>query len=198
MKLTHDNGNRGRSDLGTCAMIGAGTVSEGFHAFTILDFAGESDDGSRGTSNPVTQDMMVKLRLPLERALRSGHPWIYRRALCEAPKVAGEVVAVQGRDARLVGRGISDDGAIAVRMFTTGDEPVDARLFAARLAEAVALRERVLPSETDAYRLVHGEGDRLPGFVVDIYAAYAVLRFDSPALHSWLPLWLQALTPYLQ
>jgi 23S rRNA (cytosine1962-C5)-methyltransferase len=105
---------------------------------------------------------------------------------------------VQGRNGRFVGRGISDEGSIGVRMFTTRDEPVDARLFADRLAGARALRERILPPDTNAYRLVHGEGDLLPGFVVDIYAAYAVLAFDSPALYSWLPTWLEVLTPELE
>jgi 23S rRNA (cytosine1962-C5)-methyltransferase len=142
--------------------------------------------------------MTVKLRVPLERVLHSGHPWVYRKALHEPPTAPGKIVAVLGRNGRFVGRGISDEGSIAVRMFTTSDEPVDARLFAERLTAACALRQRILPPDTNAYRLVHGEGDRLPGFVVDIYGAYAVLRFDSPALHSWLPMWLEVLMPDLQ
>jgi 23S rRNA (cytosine1962-C5)-methyltransferase len=105
---------------------------------------------------------------------------------------------VQGRDGRFIGRGISEEGAIAVRMFTTHDEPVDGRLFAARLDDAFELRRRVVPPETNAYRLVHGEGDRLPGFVVDLYGAHAVLRFDSPAFHAWLPTWLEVLTPLFE
>ena len=140
----------------------------------------------------------VQLRVPLERVLRSGHPWVFRRALRSPPGRAGRVVVVQGRDGRSIGRGISDDGAIAVRIFTTRDEPVDGRLFAARLAEAFELRRRVVPPETNAYRLVHGEGDRLPGFVVDLYGDFAVLRFDSLALHAWLPTWLEVLTPLFE
>jgi len=146
----------------------------------------------------VSGEMTVKLCVPLERVLRSGHPWVYRKALHEPPTAAGEVVAVLSRDGKFIGRGISDEGSIAVRVFTTRDEPVDKRLFADRLTAACALRQRILPPETNAYRLVHGEGDRLPGFVVDLYGAYAVLRFDSPALHSWLPLWLEVLVPHLQ
>jgi len=142
--------------------------------------------------------MALKLRVPLERVLRSGHPWVYRKALRDPPATAGRVVAVHGRNGRFVCRGISDEGPIAIRVFTTHDEPVDASLFAERLSEASALRRRILPPETNAYRLVHGEGDRLPGFVVDIYAAYAVLSFDSPALQSWLPMWLEVLTPELR
>jgi len=155
----------------------------------------DSGDGSRKAGEPVTREDTVELRVPLERVLRAGHPWVFRRALRKPPRSAGRVVAVHGRDGRFIGRGISDDGAIAVRMFTTRDEPVDGRLFAERLAEAFKLREQILPPETNAYRLVHGEGDRLPGFVVDLYGDYAVLRFDSPALHSWLPTWLEALVP---
>jgi len=146
----------------------------------------------------VTQEETLKLRVALERVLRSGHPWVYRRALRDPPSVGGRIVAVQGRDGSFIGRGISDDGAIAVRMFTTRDVPLSSELFAERIAEATALRRRILPSNTNAYRLIHGEGDRFPGFVVDIYAVYAVLRFESPALYSWLPVWLEALTPHLQ
>lgn len=151
----------------------------------------------RGHGAPGVQEIVVQLRVPLERVLRSGHPWVYRKALREPPASAGRVVAVHGRNGRFVGRGISDEGAIAVRVFTTRDEPVDASLFAARLSEASDLRRRILPPETNAYRLVHGEGDRLPGFVVDVYGAYAVLSLDSPALRPWLPTWLEVLAPEL-
>lgn len=146
----------------------------------------------------MTREETVQLRVPLERVLRAGHPWVFQRALRKPPGSAGRVVVVQGRDGRFVGRGISDDGAIAVRMFTARDEPLDRELFAARLAEAFELRQRILPPETNAYRLVHGEGDRLPGFVVDLYGDHAVLRFDSPALHSWASTWLEALTPLFE
>ncbi|MGB8224122.1 MAG: class I SAM-dependent rRNA methyltransferase [Polyangiales bacterium] len=156
------------------------------------------DDGSKEIGSPVTQETTLRLRVPLERMLHAGHPWVYTRALHSPPTVAGAVVAVQGRNGRLIGRGISDLGPIAVRMFSIGDEPLDARLFAERLSAACELRQRILPADTNTYRLVHGEGDRLPGFVVDIYAAYAVLRFDSQALHSWLPVWLEVLRPQLQ
>ncbi len=142
--------------------------------------------------------MTLKLRVPLERVLRSGHPWVYRRALENPPTTAGRLVSLHGRNGRFIGRGISDDGPIAVRVFTTRDEPIDARLFSERLAAACALRERILPPETNAYRLVHGEGDLLPGFVVDIYGAYAVLSFDSAGLYSWLPTWLEVLKPELE
>lgn len=141
---------------------------------------------------------VLELRLALERTLQAGHPWVYRRALRDPPRVPGQVVTVQSRSGRFVGRGISDEGPIAVRIFTTRDEAIDERLFADRLAAACALRRQILPPDTDTYRLVHGEGDRLPGFVVDVYASYAVLLFDSPALHTWLPTWLEVLTPELE
>lgn len=146
----------------------------------------------------MTQDRTLKLRIPLERVLRSGHPWVYRRALRDPPARAGEVVTLQDRNGRFIARGISDDGPIAARIFTTREQPLTARLFAERLEQACALRRRVLPPDTNAYRLVHGEGDRLPGFVVDIYGQYAVLALDSKGLYSWLPTWLEVLTPELQ
>jgi 23S rRNA (cytosine1962-C5)-methyltransferase len=66
-------------------------------------------------------------------------------------------------------------------VFSTRDEPLDRSLIATRIASALELRERLAPPETDALRLLHGEGDRLPGVVCDRYADFAVLRYDGSA-----------------
>ena len=78
------------------------------------------------------------------------------------------------------------------------DDPVDADLFDQRVAEAFDLRRRFCPPETDAYRLLHGEGDRLPGVVVDRYGAHAVLRYDGEATAAHHETWVEILWPRLQ
>jgi 23S rRNA (cytosine1962-C5)-methyltransferase len=137
------------------------------------------------------------LRKSLERALAAGHPWVFREALTDLDAAPGEVVTVRDGRGRFVARGIADAGAIGVRVFVTRDEPVDARLFAVRLREAAALRARVVPTDTDAYRLVHGEGDRLPGFVCDVYGAYATVQLDGAGAEAWRGPFLDALAPVL-
>jgi 23S rRNA (cytosine1962-C5)-methyltransferase len=137
------------------------------------------------------------LRKSLERALVSGHPWVFREALTDFDAAPGEVVTVRDGRGRFVARGIADGGAIGVRVFATRDEPVDARLLAVRVREAAALRARVVPADTDAYRLVHGEGDRLPGFVCDVYGAYATVQLDGAGAEAWRGPFLDALAPVL-
>lgn len=129
----------------------------------------------------------VRLTKALERAIAGGHPWIFREALAGGGSgpAPGEVVTVLDRKGRFLARGLAEAGPIAVRVFTTVDRPLDAELFAARLDAALALRSRLGPAQTDGLRLVHGEGDGLPGVVVDRYANYAVLRLDGAAIEGW-------------
>jgi 23S rRNA (cytosine1962-C5)-methyltransferase len=125
--------------------------------------------------------LTVTLRKSLEQSLRAGHPWIFRDALESFAAASGTPVRVVDRKGRFVASGLCDAGPIAVRVFTLEDRAVDALLFRARIDAAFALRAQIAPPETDAYRLVHGEGDRLPGFVCDRYGSCAVLKLDGEA-----------------
>jgi 23S rRNA (cytosine1962-C5)-methyltransferase len=139
----------------------------------------------------------LRLRKPLERALRSGHPWVFRDALDSADVPVGTQVRVLDRQGRFVATGLADSGPIGVRVYSLRDEPIDTALFASRVQRALALREHVVPEHTDAYRVLHGEGDGLPGFVCDRYASCAVLKLDGEAAAARLPSLLEALTPQL-
>lgn len=133
----------------------------------------------------MTRAATVKLGKPLERVVSAGHPWIFRDALVGTLARAGEVVTVLDRKGRFLARGLAESGPIGVRVFTTRDRPVDRELLRERLDAALELRRRLAPPATDAVRLVHGEGDGLPGVVVDRYGAYAVLRYDGAAIERW-------------
>jgi 23S rRNA (cytosine1962-C5)-methyltransferase len=128
---------------------------------------------------------IARLCRALRGAIEAGHPWIWREALdrsFDAPP--GTVVRVVD-DRGPVALGLADSGPIAVRILSTRPATIDDAFFAARIARAASLRDRVLPPETDAYRLVHGEGDGLPGTVVDVYARWAVVQFDGQAAERW-------------
>lgn len=114
-----------------------------------------------------------------------GHPWIWRDALADFRADAGDVVTVVDARNAFVARGLAEEGPIGVRVFTLQDEPVDESLFSRRIDEAFALRERIVPSETNAYRLLNGEGDRVPGIVCDRYASYATVQLDGAAAPAW-------------
>jgi 23S rRNA (cytosine1962-C5)-methyltransferase len=135
----------------------------------------------------------VKLVRPVERTIAHGHPWVYRDALERHRAAPGRVLTLLDRRGRFLARGLAETGPIGLRVLTLRDEPVDADLIVGRLRSAAALRARTLPAQTDAYRLVHGEGDRLPGLVCDRYAEFAVVRFDGDAMPAWRAPLLEAL-----
>jgi 23S rRNA (cytosine1962-C5)-methyltransferase len=131
----------------------------------------------------------VRLRKELERSIRAGHPWIYADAL-EAPRglQTGSVVDVVGRDGKVLARGLYDARSpIAVRIATLDPaEEVDAAFVRRRIEAALRARRGVIDArETDAFRWLNGEGDFLPGVVVDVYASVAVARFDGDAVRAW-------------
>ncbi len=132
----------------------------------------------------------VRLIKDLARHLRAGHPWVWRDAV-SAPKLpSGTEVDLVDRDQRFLARGLYDARSpIAIRVFTLDEqERIDGALVRARLAEALAARRGVIDArETDAFRWCNGEGDFLPGVVVDVYAQVAVVRLDGDAARALLP-----------
>jgi 23S rRNA (cytosine1962-C5)-methyltransferase len=124
----------------------------------------------------------VTLAKNLVRALRGGHPWVFRDALERPPALPhGAPVELRDRDARPVAVGFWDSTSpIAVRVLEAGpvadlDREVDERLKAA-LGRRL---ERLDRARTNAFRWIHGEADRLPGIHVDLYDDAAVVRFDG-------------------
>lgn len=131
----------------------------------------------------------VELPPSLERRLSRGHPWVYRDHISEALRFeTGSWVRL--RAGRFVGYGLWDaDSPIALRVYSRKGildrASVTERVRAAH-ARRAAIRYR---GDTDAFRLIHGEGDRLPGIVVDRYGDFAVVSTDTPAVEplvGWL------------
>jgi len=128
----------------------------------------------------VTEDRVVISSRGVER-LRSGHFWVYRSDIREAQAGAGAIVRVTDERGRFHGRAFySDKSQIAVRLLTREDVPIDRAFFAERLRAAAAYRDIVV-EDTDAFRLVYGESDRLPSVVVDRYGDYLVIQTLSQA-----------------
>src|SRR6266446_1367243 len=130
--------------------------------------------------------LKLELQKDLARHLRNGHPWVYKRAVERPPPglEAGAVVDVTS-GGKFVARGYYDPaGAVRVRVLTRDpSEAIGPLFWRRRIATAVALRRAyVLSEETDCARLVHGEGDGLPGVVIDLYARFAVLKLYSAGL----------------
>ena len=113
------------------------------------------------------------------RRFRTGHPWIFSNELTRVPKdlEPGQPVDVKGPTGEWVGRGyFNPHSLIAVRLLSRESVVVDEAFWDQRIAQAQALRERLLPGE-EAYRLVFGEADGLPGLIADRYGAVLAAQF---------------------
>lgn len=129
----------------------------------------------------------ISLKRGKEESLDRFHPWVFSGAIAsDTAKIEeGDVVKVRAHDGRLIGTGHYQIGSIAVRMLDFGDTPIDDAFYGRRLAEAWRLRRTLglRTADNHAFRLVHGEGDFLPGLVVDVYGDTAVLQAHSPGMH---------------
>ncbi len=122
---------------------------------------------------------MTEVRVNRKGANRvaSGHPWIFSSDVAERDHAApGSVVKVADPERRALGMAhYSSTSQICLRLLSREIQEIGPEFFAQRLAEANEFR-RMVVRDTDAYRLVHGEGDRLPALVVDRYGDYLVIQ----------------------
>ena len=128
----------------------------------------------------------VILKRGKEESLKRFHPWVFSGAIARMDKVEeGDLVTVYDHEGNLIGNGHFQIGSIAVRILSFDDTEIDANFFLRRLAEAYKMRQALglLRPDNNAFRLVHGEGDFLPGLVIDIYGTTAVMQAHSPGMH---------------
>lgn len=130
----------------------------------------------------------LRLKRGKEESLDRYHPWVFSGALADTPPDTleeGDIVAIVAHDGRHIGVGHYQIGSIAVRILAFGNVEINDAFYAERLEQALLLRRALglARHDNDAYRLVHGEGDFLPGLVVDIYGPTAVLQAHSPGMH---------------
>lgn len=130
---------------------------------------------------------IITLKRGKEDSLNRFHPWVFSGAIASMPEdlEEGDIVDVVSHDGRHIGVGHYQVGSIMVRILDFGETEINQAFFATRLAEALKLRKalRLDREDNNAYRLVHGEGDFLPGLIVDIYGNTAVVQAHSPGMH---------------
>ena len=130
----------------------------------------------------------IFLKRGKEESLARRHPWIFSGAIerIEGDPEEGDVVDVYARSGEFLARGHYQIGSITVRVLSFEQEEIDAAWWEARLRAAWAVRRAIglIDSpDTDCYRLVHGEGDNLPGLVIDIYGDVAVVQAHSVGMY---------------
>jgi 23S rRNA (cytosine1962-C5)-methyltransferase len=134
---------------------------------------------------------MLRLTRTAAMAVKRGHPWVYREGITRPPRslATGASVALADEEGASLGRGLWDASSpIAVRVFSRASgSPLDAAALGQAALAAIARRDGRFDEGTTAYRLVNGEGDRVPGLVIDRYGEVAVLRLDTEAWTPHLP-----------
>ena len=133
----------------------------------------------------------VHLRRGKEESLLRRHPWVFSGAIERiseglSPLAEGDIVDVVTKQGEFIAKGHYQIGSIAVRVLSFEQVDIDAKWWEERIAKAKELREAMAlinNSDTTCYRLVHGEGDLLPGLVIDVYGRTAVVQCHSVGMY---------------
>ena len=130
----------------------------------------------------------IYLKRGKEESLLRFHPWIFSGAIHHTDNgiEEGDVVRVLSEKGDFIAVGHYQQGSIAVRVLTFNDVDIDDRYWESRLQSALDLRQSIGLADsphTDAYRLVHGEGDLMPGLIIDVYRQTAVMQAHSIGMH---------------
>ena len=131
---------------------------------------------------------LLYLKKGKEESLKRYHPWIFSGAVhhTEGELQEGDVVTVLTIDGEFVAVGHWQIGSISVRVLSFLDEPIDIHFWEERLRVALSVRVRIRVADcqdNNTFRLVHGEGDNLPGLVIDMYGPVAVMQAHSVGMH---------------
>jgi len=130
----------------------------------------------------------IILKPKKEESLKRFHPWIFSGAVQQkdASLEEGEVVAIYTANNDFIAVGHYQIGSIEVRVLSFEEEDIDVPFWEKRLQSAYDMRKAIglVSAENNSYRLVHGEGDNLPGLIIDIYGETAVIQSHSVGMHQ--------------
>ncbi len=140
----------------------------------------------------------IKLKPGKEESLKRFHPWIFSGAIhsMTSQPEEGDVVKVVDNKGNFIAVGHYQIGSIMVRVLSFDDVAIDINFYKNRLQTAYEVRRSIglVDGEyNNTYRLVHGEGDYLPGLIIDIYDKTAVIQAHSPGMHYARHILAQAL-----
>lgn len=124
-----------------------------------------------------------------DRSVRLYHPWVFSGAISkvEGQPSEGQIVELYSAEKEYLATGHFHEGSIKVRLFSFDKTDADENFWAEKIANAYALRQRLGLTdneETNVYRLVHAEGDGLPGLIIDIYDRVAVIQTHTLGMHD--------------
>jgi len=131
----------------------------------------------------------IYLKRGKEESLRRFHPWVFSGAIFKTDDgiEEGDFVRVVSNEGDFIAVGHYQKGSIAVRVLSFRDTEIDANFWSARLASALNMRIAIGLADNpnnNTYRLVHGEGDMVPGLIIDVYGKTAVMQAHSIGIHN--------------
>lgn len=129
----------------------------------------------------------IRLKKGKEESIGRFHPWVFSGAIESiiGNPEEGDKVKVYSKEGQLLGTGHYQKGSIAVRILDFGDVELDEAFYRSRITDAWQLRKTLglVKDGSDSYRLIHGEGDFVPGLIVDVYGSTAVMQAHSAGIH---------------
>ena len=131
---------------------------------------------------------IIQLKRGKEESLRRFHPWVFSGAIqqTDSDLEEGDTVRVVTSTGEFIAVGHYQQGSIAVRVLSFSDVAIDDAYWASRLQSALSMRQAIGLADSptnNTYRLVHGEGDHLPGLIIDVYGKTAVMQAHSIGMH---------------
>ena len=131
---------------------------------------------------------IIQLKRGKEESLRRFHPWVFSGAIHQADSdlEEGDIVRVVTSSGEFIAVGHYQQGSIAVRVLSFSDVAIDDAYWESRLRSALGMRQAIGLADSptnNTYRLVHGEGDHLPGLIIDVYGKTAVMQAHSIGMH---------------
>ncbi len=145
--------------------------------------------------------VQLVLKFGKEKPVQNFHPWIFSGAIdqIEEGYQAGDLVRVESSEGHFLGTGyINPKSQIAVRMLAFDDSAIDESFFDRRILAAIESRKPWMASDTNAYRIIHGENDGLPGLVADLYGDFLVIQIKTAGMERWREAVLQSLSKHLK
>ena len=130
----------------------------------------------------------IRLKRGKEESLKRFHPWVFSGAILKIDEGVseGDVVRVLANSGDFIAVGHYQEGSIAVRVLSFSDVRIDHDFWHTRLSSALKMRQAIGIADNpdnNTYRLVHGEGDNLPGLIIDVYGQTAVMQAHSIGMH---------------
>lgn len=141
--------------------------------------------------------LKLKLHRNLTKSIKRGHPWLYKDAILNPPhSPTSQLSRIYDKDNKFLAWAYyNSESAIAVRVLSL-NEKWNPEIVQQRILNAISYRKQIISQDTTCYRLIHGEGDFLPGIICDIYNKLAVLQLDGEAPSQFWD--MQAIAQFLK